>query len=172
MSESADDSEFRTSKGRVLGLAMTAGGIGLLVYALVTIVRFFLAVSSRASVVHFDGGGWIAFPIAIIWLILAGAILFSGKDAAEPGHSQRVLVSRLLRFSVGLLAVTIILPLTTYWGADAYLEEQGYQPCDNEQLGIRSISRSWRRMADPGNERGPLREECAALSGGDTAAPR
>jgi len=148
MSESANDSEFRTSKGRVLGLAMAAGGLGLLVYALVTILGFFVAISSRAAVVHFDGGAWIALPIAIIWLILAGTILFGGKGAAEPGHPSRISVARLLQFSIGLLSVAAILPLATYWGAGAYLEERGYQPCNDEQLGLRSFNRSWSKTQD------------------------
>lgn len=161
MSTLEDDPEFQTSKGRILGLALMAGGLGLFAYALVAIVGFFTAISSHVAVVHFDGGGWIAFPIAIVWLILGGAILFGGKGAAEPGHPRRVLITRLLRWSVGLLAVAVILPLATYWTAGAYLEERGYQACSNEQLGLRSISRTWEYAIDLGDD-GAVSEDCSA----------
>ncbi|MEL6528878.1 MAG: hypothetical protein AAFQ27_02895 [Pseudomonadota bacterium] len=135
-----------TKQGRTLGFALIVGGVALLGYALMVIGQFVAATVSRAPQVDFDGGGWIAFPIAVIWLILGGAILFGGAGAAEQDHPRRRLISQLLKGSVALLALAAIMPLATYWGAGAYLEKRGYEPCDNEQLGLRSFSRSWQRI--------------------------
>ncbi len=150
MNDPGDGSEFPTCQGRVLGWAMFAGGLALLAYAVVAIVGFIADVASRSTVIHFEGGSWIALPIAIVWLILAGVIAFGGGRVAEPGNPRRAFVSYLLRLSIALLAFAIILPLSTYWGAGALLESRGYRACPSEQLGLRSFSRSWHRVSDAG----------------------
>ena len=148
MNQSGNGSEFPTRQGRVLGWAMIVGGLALLVFAAVTIASFIMDIASQAAVIRFEGGSWIALPIAIVWLILAGVIAFGGGRVAEPGNPRRTFVSYLLRLSIALLAFAIILPLSTYWGAGAILEARGYQPCTSEQLGLRSFSRSWYRVSD------------------------
>ncbi len=128
MAGDLDESNAHRS-GRLLGWGLFLGGTALLGGSVITIYGFVSAFASRAPVIMWDEGGWIALPIALALLALALALYIGrhhGPDVEEPNRDA---IKRLLVLSACLLPFVIVFPLSAHWLAASYLEARGYRDC-------------------------------------------
>jgi hypothetical protein len=117
------------NSGRLLGWGLGFFGAVLLGLSAFTIISFVGAVVSRAPIIMWDEGGWIALPIALALLALA-LILYVGRhDGQNVAGRGSNAIKRLLVLSACLLPLVIVFPLSAYWLAGSYLESQGYEQC-------------------------------------------
>lgn len=120
------------SRALLLGGGIGIFGASLFAISAITIHSFIDAVLSRAPIIMWDNGGWIALPVALSLLAIALALIIGGRHAYDADGPRRKAIKRLLLLALFLLPLVIVFPFSAHRILGWQLEARGYVACGQE----------------------------------------
>ena len=124
-------SEPKPPTGYMIGLifALLLLGIVPLYLAVTLTIELVTELSNQAELITFEKGSFYLFGVGTGLLLLAFGLIYSKLFNKEISKSLNVLLSRLV---IGAVILTFILPQIIHYSVANYLENEGYQVCEEK----------------------------------------